>query len=118
MWKDTDTDLHLTPYGCIATGDCMGMIEGTERGSHHLPTRPAWIYWLISSDPKVVPDAETTAAIQKAAGGVTAAFKQTPLANWLRVHNPLGAPKSQDFMSSDSHLYVADYSQIRTTPKP
>lgn len=38
----------------------------------------------------MVTEAETTAAIQKAAGGATAAFRQTPLANWLRSHNPSG----------------------------
>ena len=65
MWKKEGLDLNLTPYGCIATGEEMGMIE-------------------------VVLESETTANIQKAYGGVTAAFKQTPLANWLREHNPSG----------------------------
>jgi Phosphatidylinositol 3- and 4-kinase len=27
LWKENGLDLHLTPYGCIATGDEMGMIE-------------------------------------------------------------------------------------------
>ena len=65
LWKNAGLDLHLTPYGCIATGEEMGMIE-------------------------IVLDSETTANIQKAAGGVTAAFRQTPLANWLKERNPSG----------------------------
>jgi len=28
LWKESGLDLHLTPYGCIATGEAMGMIEG------------------------------------------------------------------------------------------
>ena len=63
IWKAEGLDLCLTPYKCIATGDEMGMIE-------------------------TVLDSDTTANIQKAAGGVTGALKQTPLANWLRSHNP------------------------------
>lgn len=63
IWKKDNLDLCLTPYKCIATGDEMGMIE-------------------------TVLDSTTTAAIQKAAGGVTGALKQTPLANWLRKYNP------------------------------
>ncbi len=33
---------------------------------------------------EVVPNSSTVAKIQKDAGGATAAFKQTPLMNWLR----------------------------------
>ena len=63
IWKSENLDLCLTPYKCVSTGDEMGMIE-------------------------TVLDSTTTAAIQKAAGGVTGALKQTPLANWLRKYNP------------------------------
>ncbi|KAL6051806.1 Phosphatidylinositol 4,5-bisphosphate 3-kinase catalytic subunit gamma isoform [Balamuthia mandrillaris] len=63
VWKVDNLDLHLTPYKCIATGDSMGMIE-------------------------VVLNSDTVANIQKAAGGATAAFKQTPLSDWLRQNNP------------------------------
>lgn len=53
-------------YGCIATGDGVGMIE-------------------------VVLNAETTAHIHIQAGGASAAlFKSDPLANWIRSHNPKG----------------------------
>ena len=46
-----------------ATGEEMGMIET-----------------VLHSD--------TAANIQKAAGGVAGALMQTPIANWLRKHNP------------------------------
>lgn len=59
VWQQEGLDLHLSCYGCVATGDKMGMIEA-------------------------VSNAKTIASIQKSAGGVTAAFKETPLANWLR----------------------------------
>ena len=63
IWRDQEAlELPLIPYGCIATGVGMGMIE-------------------------VVLNSKTTAEIQKAAGGVTAAFKSTPLANWIHGHN-------------------------------
>jgi len=79
-------DLHLTPYGCIATGEEMGMIE-------------------------IVLDSETTANIQKAAGGVTAAFRQTPLANWLKERNPSGTPSHPLFLfrfSSNGNLNLTE----------
>eukprot|EP00026_Physarum_polycephalum_P001561 Phypoly_transcript_01563.p1 GENE.Phypoly_transcript_01563~~Phypoly_transcript_01563.p1 ORF type:complete len:1080 (-),score=193.50 Phypoly_transcript_01563:61-3189(-) len=59
LWKKEGLDLHLTCYGCTTTGDKMGMIEA-------------------------VPNSQTVAHIQQEAGGATAAFKQTPLMNWLR----------------------------------
>ncbi|GAM25539.1 hypothetical protein SAMD00019534_087140 [Acytostelium subglobosum LB1] len=62
LWQKEGLDLKLSPYGCIATGDMIGMIE-------------------------VVLNSETTAKIQKSAGGATAAFKLDPLANWLLNHN-------------------------------
>ncbi|EGC30605.1 hypothetical protein DICPUDRAFT_58194 [Dictyostelium purpureum] len=62
LWQKEGLDLKLSPYGCISTGDMIGMIE-------------------------VVLNAETTAKIQKSAGGATAAFKLDPLANWLLQHN-------------------------------
>jgi len=52
----------MSPYGCISTGDGIGMIE-------------------------VVLHAETTASISKKAGGATAVFYEDPIANWLQKHN-------------------------------
>ncbi|KAF2078509.1 hypothetical protein CYY_000134 [Polysphondylium violaceum] len=62
LWQKEGLDFKMSPYGCISTGDMIGMIE-------------------------VVLNAETTAKIQKGAGGATAAFKLDPLANWLLAHN-------------------------------
>ncbi|KAK5582911.1 hypothetical protein RB653_004500 [Dictyostelium firmibasis] len=63
LWQKEGLDLKLSPYGCISTGDMIGMIE-------------------------VVLNSETTAKIQKSGGGgATAAFKLDPLANWLSQHN-------------------------------
>ena len=55
-------DLLLKPYGCIATGDEIGMIE-------------------------VVKNADTTANINKAAGGTKAVLKEDTLTKWLKTHN-------------------------------
>jgi len=65
IWKSAGLDLHLTPYRVSVTGDGTGLIE-------------------------VVLDSTTTAKIQKDAGGMTAVFKDTPLANWIRAENPKG----------------------------
>ena len=59
--------MQLSPYGCISTGDEVGMIE-------------------------VVVDSATTASITRSAGGATAVLKKSPIANWLsefnRTRNP------------------------------
>eukprot|EP00243_Klebsormidium_subtile_P001719 TRINITY_DN13190_c0_g1_i1.p1 TRINITY_DN13190_c0_g1~~TRINITY_DN13190_c0_g1_i1.p1 ORF type:complete len:222 (+),score=84.21 TRINITY_DN13190_c0_g1_i1:2-667(+) len=47
----------------MATGDEMGMLQ-------------------------VVLNAETTSAISKASGGSSACFREDPIANWLKQHNP------------------------------
>ncbi|KAM9968595.1 hypothetical protein ACTFIW_007745 [Dictyostelium discoideum] len=62
IWKQNGLDLHLSIYNVTAINEDTGFIE-------------------------VVPDSDTTANIQKAAGGVTAAFTKTPLSNWLRERN-------------------------------
>lgn len=62
LWKREGMDLKMSLYKCLPTGPSMGMIE-------------------------VVPEAETTARIQKEAGGIMGAFKQTPLSNWLKSYN-------------------------------
>ena len=63
IWTSEGIDYCLTPYKCISTGDEMGMIE-------------------------TVLESDTAANIQKAAGGITGALLQTPIANWLQKHNP------------------------------
>ena len=48
---------------CLSTGDEAGMIE-------------------------LVLNAETVSGIQLTYGGSTAAFRDTPLSEWIRSHNP------------------------------
>eukprot|EP01100_Stratorugosa_tubuloviscum_P003220 TRINITY_DN1767_c3_g1_i2.p1 TRINITY_DN1767_c3_g1~~TRINITY_DN1767_c3_g1_i2.p1 ORF type:complete len:297 (-),score=122.69 TRINITY_DN1767_c3_g1_i2:169-1059(-) len=63
VWKQEGLDLRLQPYGCIATGNMEGMIE-------------------------VVLNAETTANINKQAGGAHAVLKKNTLKKWIMKHNP------------------------------
>eukprot|EP01064_Diplonema_japonicum_P015114 TRINITY_DN22880_c0_g1_i1.p1 TRINITY_DN22880_c0_g1~~TRINITY_DN22880_c0_g1_i1.p1 ORF type:complete len:1152 (+),score=273.25 TRINITY_DN22880_c0_g1_i1:71-3457(+) len=62
IWKAQGLDLHMTPYGCVACDDGVGMIE-------------------------VVLNAETIASITKKAGGAAMAFAEDPMINWLRQQN-------------------------------
>ncbi|KAG5483263.1 hypothetical protein LSCM1_04804 [Leishmania martiniquensis] len=62
LWKATGLDLHLTPYGCISTGEGVGMIE-------------------------VVMNSDTIANITRQEGGAQAAFSDEPMLNWLRRFN-------------------------------
>eukprot|EP01105_Mastigella_eilhardi_P027980 TRINITY_DN894_c0_g2_i5.p1 TRINITY_DN894_c0_g2~~TRINITY_DN894_c0_g2_i5.p1 ORF type:complete len:1628 (-),score=329.83 TRINITY_DN894_c0_g2_i5:65-4318(-) len=62
VWQQEELDLQMTLYTCLALGKSRGMIE-------------------------VVLESQTIAHIQKVSGGgVTAAFKDKPLASWLREH--------------------------------
>ena len=63
LWQRENLDLRMIPYGCISTGNEVGMIE-------------------------VVLNAETVSNIQQAYGGSTAAFRDTPLQEWIRAQNP------------------------------
>eukprot|EP00760_Papus_ankaliazontas_P013259 PhM_4_TR15671/c0_g1_i2/m.57937/K00922/PIK3CA_B_D; phosphatidylinositol-4,5-bisphosphate 3-kinase catalytic subunit alpha/beta/delta len=62
VWKNAGLDLHMIPYGCVATGDGVGMIE-------------------------VVLSSDTVANITRRDGGAQAAWKEEPLMNFLRLHN-------------------------------
>src|SRR3990167_5864832 len=80
-------DLHLTPYRVVATGKESGMIE-------------------------VVLNAETTANIQKMAGGATAVFSTKPLTNWLFEYNQTAVTQQQavnNFLYSLAGYCVATY---------
>lgn len=66
LWLSNGLDLKMSCYRVIETGMECGMIE-------------------------VVPNAQTNAQIQKAYGGVTAAFSDKPLYEWLLKHNTNGA---------------------------
>ena len=59
MWKAQGLDLHMSPYGCVACDDGVGMIE-------------------------VVLDSDTIANITKKSGGAMMAFREDPMINWLR----------------------------------
>ncbi|XP_059505694.1 phosphatidylinositol 4,5-bisphosphate 3-kinase catalytic subunit gamma isoform isoform X2 [Stegostoma tigrinum] len=59
IWQKNALDLNLMPYGCIATGYNMGMIE-------------------------IVRDAVTIATVQRSKGGNTGAFKNDALYDWMK----------------------------------
>uniref|UniRef100_A0A3Q2DX33 Phosphatidylinositol 4,5-bisphosphate 3-kinase catalytic subunit gamma isoform n=1 Tax=Cyprinodon variegatus TaxID=28743 RepID=A0A3Q2DX33_CYPVA len=59
IWETESLDLCLLPYGCISTGNRIGMIE-------------------------IVKDATTIAKIQQSVVGSTGAFKDEILHQWLR----------------------------------
>ena len=87
MWKEVGLDLDMLPYRTICTEAASGLIE-------------------------VVLNAKTTAEIHKAAGGASAAFRQDPLANWLRQHNPtedMYRPCVRRFLRSCAGYCVATY---------
>lgn len=63
IWKSEGLDFRMTPYRCVATGNELGMIET-----------------VLNSD--------TSANIQKKAGGAVGAFKATPLMNWIKDRHP------------------------------
>jgi hypothetical protein len=65
LWKSEGLDLRLNAYGCVATGDELGMIE-------------------------VVLNAHTTASINKQRGGSKAVLYKDTLSQWLRQKNPSG----------------------------
>lgn len=66
LWLSNGLDLKMSCYRVIETGMECGMIE-------------------------VVPNAQTNAQIQKAYGGVTAAFSDKPLFEWLQKNNTKAA---------------------------
>ncbi|KNC53878.1 uncharacterized protein AMSG_12293 [Thecamonas trahens ATCC 50062] len=87
MWQQEDMDLRLKPYVAISTGDEVGYIE-------------------------VVLNAATLADIQVDKGGLAGAFKSTPLADYLRDHNPTDAQYAEavsNFIVSCAGYCVATY---------
>lgn len=84
MWKATGLDLHLIPYGCVATGDGVGMIE-------------------------IVLNSDTVANISVAGGG---ALKLEPLKDYLISHNTEKEKMEkavQNFVYSSAGYCVATY---------
>ncbi|KAJ0064955.1 hypothetical protein NL108_018492, partial [Boleophthalmus pectinirostris] len=87
IWQDKSLDLNLIPYGCIATGHNIGMIE-------------------------TVRNAVTIAAIQKSRGGSAGAFKNDALFEWLKSKCPLQEIHFQTvdtFVKSCAGYCVATY---------
>ncbi|XP_056155912.1 phosphatidylinositol 4,5-bisphosphate 3-kinase catalytic subunit gamma isoform [Lampris incognitus] len=64
IWQEKSLDLNLVPYGCIATGHNIGMIE-------------------------IVREAVTIAAVHRSQGGTTGAFRNDALFDWLETKCPL-----------------------------
>jgi len=63
LWKEENMNLGLHLYGCVATGNELGVLE-------------------------IVKNAETTAGIQRDAGGAKSVLREDVLTNWLKIHNP------------------------------
>uniref|UniRef100_A0A8C5CL03 Phosphatidylinositol-4,5-bisphosphate 3-kinase, catalytic subunit delta n=1 Tax=Gadus morhua TaxID=8049 RepID=A0A8C5CL03_GADMO len=65
LWKKEGLDLRMIPYGCLSTGNKMGLIE-------------------------VVKNSDTIANIQRdnSNSAATAAFNKDALLNWLKSKNP------------------------------
>ncbi|XP_027779489.2 phosphatidylinositol 4,5-bisphosphate 3-kinase catalytic subunit delta isoform-like isoform X3 [Marmota flaviventris] len=65
LWKQEGLDLRMTPYGCLPTGDCMGLIEAVQHS-------------------------DTIANIQLNQSNLAAiaAFNRDALLNWLKSKNP------------------------------
>uniref|UniRef100_A0A3P8U627 phosphatidylinositol-4,5-bisphosphate 3-kinase n=1 Tax=Amphiprion percula TaxID=161767 RepID=A0A3P8U627_AMPPE len=65
LWKTEGLDLRMIPYGCLSTGNKMGLIE-------------------------VVKNSDTIANIQRNSSNsaATAAFNKDALLNWLKSKNP------------------------------
>ena len=87
VWKNSGLDLHLSPYGCVSTGEGVGMIE-------------------------VVLQSDTVANITRKDGGPSAAFSEEPLMNWLRKFNrtPVDVEKCLwNFVYSTAGYCVATY---------
>ncbi|XP_059799889.1 phosphatidylinositol 4,5-bisphosphate 3-kinase catalytic subunit gamma isoform-like [Hypanus sabinus] len=87
IWQENALDLNLIPYGCIATGYNMGMIEA-------------------------VRDAATIAAVQRMKGGNSGAFKNDALHDWLKDKLPVEEDyhrAMETFVTSCAGYCVATY---------
>lgn len=85
IWLAEGINLRLTPYGCVSTGDELGMLE-------------------------IVPNSDTTAGIQKAYGGAFGAFQDSSIRAWLEENNK-GNMKTavENFVYSCAGYCVATY---------
>ncbi|KAJ8249138.1 hypothetical protein GJAV_G00231570 [Gymnothorax javanicus] len=86
VWLQEGLDLRIVNFSCISTGKDQGMVE-------------------------LVPDSETLRKIQ-VEFGVTGSFKDKPLAEWLRKHNPTEEEykrATENFIYSCAGCCVATY---------
>lgn len=86
LWMRAGIDLCMVTFNCVATGNCSGMIE-------------------------VIEGAETLCSIQKEQG-LTGAFKDMSIFNWLTRHNPSAFSFEravQNFTASCAGYCVATY---------
>ncbi|KAF3859413.1 hypothetical protein F7725_021812 [Dissostichus mawsoni] len=84
IWETESLDLCLLPYGCISTGNRIGMIE-------------------------IVKDATTIANIQQSVVGSTGAFKDEILYQWLRDKCVCEDKAVEKFLYSCGGYCVATY---------
>uniref|UniRef100_A0A674PRR9 phosphatidylinositol-4,5-bisphosphate 3-kinase n=1 Tax=Takifugu rubripes TaxID=31033 RepID=A0A674PRR9_TAKRU len=88
LWKKEGLDLRMIPYGCLSTGNKMGLIE-------------------------VVKNSDTIANIQRNSSNsaATAAFNKDALLNWLKSKNPEGKLEKaiEEFTLSCAGYCVATY---------
>ena len=63
LWKKEGMQFGLKLYGCVATGNDLGVLE-------------------------IVKNAETTAGIQREAGGAKSVLREDVITQWLMTHNP------------------------------
>lgn len=88
IWEDDGLDMGLTLYKCVSLGPAVGMIE-------------------------LVPSCTTMADIQKlTGGGVTSAFKEKTIAEWLKKKNTSDMFKTtvvNNFIRSLAGYCVATY---------
>ncbi|KAJ8252728.1 hypothetical protein COCON_G00220400 [Conger conger] len=86
LWQQEGLDLRIVNFSCISTGKDRGLVE-------------------------LVPDSDTLRKIQLEFG-VTGSFKDKPLAEWLRKHNPSEEEyerASENFIYSCAGSCVATY---------
>nr|XP_040136186.1 phosphatidylinositol 4,5-bisphosphate 3-kinase catalytic subunit delta isoform-like [Ictidomys tridecemlineatus] len=80
LWKQEGLDLRMTPYGCLPTGDCTGLIEAVQHS-------------------------DTIANIQLKQSNLAAmaAFNKDALLNWLKSKNP-GVPQALTQNAADGGM--------------
>ena len=82
MWQTNGLDLHIIPYGCISTGNMMGMIQVVQDAETVAKvTRKRYMVMCLTMGVVCV-------QIQLKQGGTLSALKEEPLHDWLKKQNP------------------------------